>query len=195
MYEDHEDILFWNESIAPTRVTLPLCVYARLWLRVVVLLAWTGEVRCLAGGVVVNRVSVLQCHLTLLSYTFSSSRSRRAGHPICLLCTAEWAAACVSDEPGPICLDTPALWFRHLLLYVNWQAGWLQCTPADRQNRWQETVWFTQMVPSFSKMRASFSPFLIPAAFTRPHYLTLGAKTKVPSPLGATVLFTLLVRT
>lgn len=63
-------------------------------------------VRCLAGGVVVNAASLLQCHLTLLSYLFLWQST---GHLIRLCSTADWAPAHISGEAGPICLDTPAL--------------------------------------------------------------------------------------
>lgn len=118
-----------------------------LWVYACVSRSHGSSVRCLAGGVVVNTASLLQCHLSLLSYLLLWQRK---GHPIRLRATADWATVCISGEPGTICLDTPALWFRHLLLYVSWQAGWLQCTPADRLCRWKQTEQsMLQIVPSF----------------------------------------------
>lgn len=72
----------------------------------------------------------LYCIVTHLScLTCSSGSAQAIGSD--RRCTDDWAAARISGEPGPICLETPALWFRHLLLCVIWQAGWQQCTPAD----------------------------------------------------------------
>lgn len=81
------------------------------------------------------------------------------GHLIRLRLVYYWAAARISGVPGPICLDTPALWFRHLLLYVSWQAGWLQCTPADRLDRRQQTERFMVIIgPYFCRVYTKDTP-------------------------------------
>lgn len=66
--DDHEDILFWNESISPAQVTLSVCVCLCVSVHGCVSRSQGGWVRCLAGGVVVDTASLLQCHLSLLSY-------------------------------------------------------------------------------------------------------------------------------
>lgn len=52
-----------------------------------------------------------------------------------------------------ICLDTPALWFRHLLLYASWQAGWLQCQHrlTDRTGSSIMSDWWCKLCCHFAQ--------------------------------------------
>lgn len=144
--DDHEDILFWNESISPAQVTLSVCVCLCVSVHGCVSRSQGGWVRCLAGGVVVDTASLLQCHLSLLSYLLLWQRRT------CHLIHHGWLGrySCIRWAQA-ICLDTPAFWFRRHLLCASLTGGVATVSaPADRPDRQQHNEWLMmQTVLSF----------------------------------------------
>lgn len=98
---DHEDILFWNESISPARVTLSVCVSACQCMDV------CHEVRaavCDVWQVVLWLTRPLCCSVTYLSSLTCSSGSAHA----------TWST-CASQLIGPLLVYqvSPGNLFRH----------------------------------------------------------------------------------